>query len=48
MVSERLRSLVWERAEGKCEYCKLSYNHHPGPYQIDHVIAVKHNGQTVE
>jgi 5-methylcytosine-specific restriction endonuclease McrA len=37
---------VWERAEGRCEYCHLPSAFHPAPFQIDHIIARQHSGET--
>jgi hypothetical protein len=45
-MDESLRSLVWERAGGTCEYCRLPSHLHPLPFQIDHIIAEKHHGPT--
>jgi hypothetical protein len=46
-MDESLQSLVWERAGGVCEYCRLPSGLHPVPFQTDHVIAEKHHGLTV-
>lgn len=35
---------VWQRARGRCEYCRLPSEFHPSPFQIDHVIARQHGG----
>ncbi|HEV2962990.1 MAG TPA: HNH endonuclease signature motif containing protein [Candidatus Angelobacter sp.] len=37
---------VWEQAVGRCEYCHLPSAFHPAPFQIDHVIARQHGGNT--
>ena len=47
-IPAALRRLVEERAGGHCEYCLL-----PGavaffPHEVDHVVAEKHGGATVE
>ncbi|MEJ7710278.1 MAG: HNH endonuclease signature motif containing protein [Pyrinomonadaceae bacterium] len=39
--------LVIERAHECCEYCLLYQDNSPDTHHIDHVIAVKHGGQTV-
>lgn len=36
------------RAENRCEYCRLPGWALPLPFQIDHIIAEKHGGQTLE
>ncbi len=38
---------VWERAEHRCEYCRIPYPAYRLPFQIDHVIARQHGGDTV-
>jgi len=43
-----LRSLVYERADGCCEYCLISETVSFAKHQIDHIIAEKHGGQTVQ
>lgn len=46
-MKAELRNLVWERAEGCCEYCQLHQDFELLPHHIDHVIARKHEGPTV-
>lgn len=41
-----LVALVWQRARSICEYCLLSQDLSCLPFEIDHVIAVKHGGLT--
>jgi hypothetical protein len=43
-----LRQLVISRAAGRCEYCQFPEAFCYLPFQIDHVIAQKHGGPTVE
>lgn len=43
-----LRNLVYARAAGCCEYCLISETVSFAKHQIDHIIAEKHGGQTVE
>ncbi len=45
-MDEALRALVWERAGDTCEYCRLPQRYDILPFQIDHVIAIKHHGPT--
>ncbi len=47
-IPATLRNLVFERAGGCCEYCLISEKASFAKHQIDHVIAEKHSGQTVE
>jgi len=46
-IDAALRELVRSRAAGLCEYCRISERFTLAEHQIDHVIAVKHGGQTV-
>ena len=45
-ISAALRHLVIERAGNCCEYCRLSQNDNFLPFEIDHIIAEKHEGKT--
>lgn len=38
------RKLVWRRAKGCCEYCRLSQEFSVLPHEIDHIRAKKHHG----
>ena len=42
-----LRQLVINRASGCCEYCLLHQDETEFTHPIDHVIPVKHKGQTI-
>ena len=46
-IEAALRDFVRLRANGFCEYCRISERFTLAEHQIDHVIAVKHGGQTV-
>ena len=39
--------MVWKRAGDRCEYCLIPQFAFPLPFQIDHVVAEKHGGETV-
>ncbi len=39
---------VQKRAGHNCEYCGLPQSAFPLPFQIDHIRAEKHGGETVE
>lgn len=41
-----LRRSVYERAAGRCEYCRIPDTLTLAPHEIDHIIAVKHGGLT--
>jgi len=43
VIAQEVRS----RAGGRCEYCHFPEAYYPAPYEIDHVIALKHGGPTV-
>jgi len=47
-MDETLRQLVWQRAGNACEYCHIPQQFDVLPFQIDHIIAEKHHGPTVE
>ena len=46
-MNRDLANLVRERARGRCEYCLLPQAHSTVPFEIDHIIARKHDGPTV-
>ena len=45
-MDDALRELVWMRAADTCEYCRVPQRFDMLPFQLDHVTAVKHHGQT--
>ena len=47
-MEQTLRELVWHRADATCEYCCIPQLHDDLPFQVDHIIAEKHDGATVE
>ncbi|WP_315861179.1 HNH endonuclease [Anatilimnocola floriformis] len=40
-----LADLVRDRAGNHCEYCLLAQMHSSIPFQVDHIIALKHHGE---
>ncbi len=46
-MSAALERLVRDRAGGRCEYCRLPRAASRVPFQVDHIIARKHNGRTI-
>jgi len=42
-----LSQYVRQRAAGRCEYCRLPQAATHVPFEIDHIIAHKHDGRTV-
>jgi hypothetical protein len=47
-ISERLRSQVYERAGGRCEYCLYHERYSIKAHEIDHIYAEKHGGVTLD
>jgi hypothetical protein len=47
-ISDRIRHLVADRANQKCEYCKIHEDQSFLRFQVDHIISIKHGGDTVE
>lgn len=37
---------VWRRAGNACEYCRIPQTFYPAPFQIDHIIARQHGGES--
>jgi hypothetical protein len=46
-VNRELLRTVWQRAADRCEYCLMPSFALPLPFQIDHIVAEKHGGQSV-
>lgn len=47
-ISMRLRTLVVNRASGRCEYCGLSQDGQEATFHIDHVVPQSAGGPTTE
>jgi hypothetical protein len=45
-IPESLRREVYTRAAGRCEYCRLNERYEFKRFEIDHVYAEKHGGET--
>jgi hypothetical protein len=45
-IAKTLRRFVIQRAQGRCEYCLLHQDDAPDSHQVDHIIALRHKGQT--
>ncbi|HEY9848636.1 MAG TPA: HNH endonuclease signature motif containing protein [Leptolyngbyaceae cyanobacterium] len=45
-ISSTLRQLVYDRANGCCEYCLIPEATSFAKHEIDHIIAEKHDGLT--
>jgi len=46
-ISSALRQLVIERAKGRCEYCLMHQDFSIYSHEVDHIIALKHGGNTI-
>jgi hypothetical protein len=45
MMDDALRVFVWERARGRCEYCRLKQDEYEyQTFHIEHIIAKQHGG----
>src|SRR5262249_16951618 len=45
-IPPALRHLVFERARQRCEYCLIHQDASIYSHEVDHIIALKHGGQT--
>ncbi|MCC3526831.1 MAG: HNH endonuclease [Microcoleus sp. PH2017_22_RUC_O_B] len=45
-ISAELRRLVTQRASKRCEYCLIHQDVSIYSHEVDHIIALKHEGQT--
>ena len=45
-ISAELRKFIIERALKRCEYCLIHQDFSIYTHEIDHIIAVKHGGET--
>lgn len=43
-VPDTLRQFVAARARHECEYCRLSQQYSFLPFEIDHIVSLKHGG----
>jgi 5-methylcytosine-specific restriction endonuclease McrA len=46
-MDQRLRREVRERSGDRCEYCRIPQAADQLPFQVDHIIAEAHHGETV-
>jgi hypothetical protein len=47
-ISKKLKRSVAKRADYRCEYCRVHENDSFLPFEIDHIISVKHGGGNEE
>jgi 5-methylcytosine-specific restriction endonuclease McrA len=45
-MDNTLREFVRQRANYCCEYCRMPREHDILPFQIDHIISLKHHGSS--
>jgi hypothetical protein len=45
-MDDALVRLLWERAGYQCEYCRMPYRFSTLPFEVDHIVARKHQGKT--
>lgn len=45
-IPANLRRIVIDRAQGCCEYCLLHQDDTSFTHPVDHIIAIKHGGET--
>lgn len=45
-IPVELRQFVIERAKSQCEYCLIHQDFSIYSHEVDHIIAIKHGGQT--
>jgi len=43
-MDAELRRLVWQRASGRCEYCRMLQEFDELTFQIEHIVPRKHHG----
>ena len=46
-IPDNIRLAVKKRANYCCEYCRLHQDDFFFPFEIDHILSVRHGGQTV-
>jgi HNH endonuclease len=47
-MDSALEQLVWSRAAGRCEYCQMPQFLDAIGFQVDHIIALQHQGVTAQ
>ena len=45
-MDNTLREFVKQRAANRCEYCRIPQQYDILPFQIDHIISLKHHGSS--
>jgi len=47
-ISEHVRQFVITRAKHRCEYCKIFATYAFLSFHIEHIISIKHGGQSTK
>jgi hypothetical protein len=45
-MDSALRKAVWERAQATCEYCRMPQHLDRVTFEVEHIVAEKHDGVT--
>lgn len=45
-IPDSIRQLVAQRAGHRCEYCRIHQNDFYFQFEIDHIVSLKHEGET--
>jgi HNH endonuclease len=45
-MDRALQERIWQRASHRCEYCQVPQSRDPLSFEIDHIIAENHEGET--
>lgn len=43
-MDQATRALVWTRAGGRCEYCRVHQDHVELTHHVEHIVSKKHGG----
>jgi 5-methylcytosine-specific restriction endonuclease McrA len=46
-MARSLAEMVWDRAGGVCEYCKMPQAFDELGFEVEHIISKKHGGQSI-
>lgn len=45
-MNAKTKQQVWERAQSRCEYCQMPAQFSELGFEVDHVVAMKHGGES--
>ena len=46
-MNPELIRMIWERANGRCEYCRMPQIYDELRFEIDHILADQHGGKSI-